>query len=27
VYPLSRVRGLVKARHIFKAEGKIVERT
>lgn len=26
VYPLSRVRGLVKARHIFKAEGKIVER-
>lgn len=26
VYPLSRVRGLVKARHIYKAQGEIVER-
>ncbi len=26
VYPLSRVRGVVKARHIYKAQGEIVER-
>ena len=26
VYPLSRVRGVVKARHIYKSQGEIVER-
>ncbi|MDO4571725.1 MAG: UDP-N-acetylglucosamine pyrophosphorylase [Clostridia bacterium] len=26
VYPLSRVRGVVKARHIYKAQGEIVQR-
>lgn len=26
VYPLSRVRGVVKARHIYKAQGEVVER-